>query len=66
MVCWLLIIVPLIAAFMCASIRWNAMRRGLFLIAAATHTALTAATWLSPPQPVLFGWLGWMAPGASF
>ncbi len=66
MVCWLLILIPLAAAFVCVSIRWNAPRRLLLLVAALAHAGLTATTWIETPKPVLYGWLGLDAPGRLF
>ncbi len=54
---WLLLLIPALAALVAYVLPFHGLRRGLLVLAALAHTALTASLWTWTEQPILFGWI---------
>ncbi len=54
---WALLLVPTVAGLTAFVLRPNWPRRILLLLAAAAHTAMTAACWAQRPAPAIHGWV---------
>jgi len=63
---WALLGVPMAAGAAAFYVRPDGPRRLLLLAAALAHAVLTAAAWLSPSQPALWGYLAMDAAGRLF
>lgn len=61
-----LILLPLLAAAIAMLIRPDRPRRALLVATAASHAALTAMGWISPPAFAPGAWLGFDAAGRLF
>jgi hydrogenase-4 component F len=61
-----LLIVPALAGLAAFALPGAALRRGLLLVTALAHAALTAACWKWTPAPALGGWLKLDAAGLLF
>jgi hydrogenase-4 component F len=61
-----LILIPGLGGLASFFIRSDRLRRGLLVLAAVAHGALTAAAWGVRPAPVLHGWLLLDDPGLLF
>ena len=54
---WALLLTPAVAGLIAFVLRPNWPRRILIFLAAAAHSALVAACWITPPAPVVDGWM---------
>ncbi len=61
-----LILIPALAGIAAFFLRATAARRGLLVLTALAHTALTVAAWRFDPAPALGGWLFLDAAGRLF
>jgi hydrogenase-4 component F len=63
---WLLVTVPLLAGLSAFAIRTNWPRRMLFVVTAAIHAGLAAASLMHTPTPILDGWIALDATASLF
>ncbi len=61
-----LLLTPTVAGLLAFAIRPDGLRRGLLFITALLHTGLLIAAWMTPPAPLLGGWLWLDAVGRVF
>lgn len=61
-----LLLLPTVAGLMAFVVRADGARRTLLLLTALLHVGLTVMTWISPPAPLLGGWLWLDAAGRLF
>jgi hydrogenase-4 component F len=62
----LLVLIPTAAGLAAFLIDSDPLRRALLLLTAFAHAAMSVATWLVPPAPILSGWLAEDALGRLF
>lgn len=61
-----LLLVPALAGLVSFVTRSNVIRRAILVVAAFTHSALTASLWIWRPDPIMDGWLQIDALGLLF
>ena len=63
---WSLLLIPAFTGLAAFFLRPHGLRRGLLVLAALAHAALTAACWMRPPAPLLEGWIAMDAASLLF